>query len=166
MGGVLLTVDWDYFMPYMKEWKGSYAENKSNILKHWYRTYIESYIKGIDITKSMDIGGEEKDFWDNIVEKFQLENVHKIVVSESHEMAYEIAKEGDLREIYSFDAHSDLGYGGIESLNFEVNCANWLGKLFRDGLINEANIIYSPYSAERAEDFKEINERFNIKYPT
>ena len=54
--------------------------------------------------------------------------------------------------------------GGAESLNYEVNCANWLGKLLNDGLVKKANIILSSYTSERKEYFDEINKRFNVLY--
>ena len=66
--------------------------------------------------------------------------------------------------VYLFDAHSDLGYGGLMSLNFEVNCSNWLGKLLKDKYIKEAYIFYSPYTVEKPEYFKQINSMYDVKY--
>jgi hypothetical protein len=43
-----------------------------------------------------------------------------------------------------FDSHADFGYGGLLSLDFEVNCSNWLGKLLKEKQIEQAHIIYSP----------------------
>ena len=52
----LITIDWDYFMNYMSHWNGSYIENDNNINKHWYKKYYEEKRRGIDITKSMNVG--------------------------------------------------------------------------------------------------------------
>lgn len=79
-------------------------------------------------------------------------------------MSYDIAKENNCRIVYLFDSHADLGYGGLLSLNFKVNCSNWLGKLLKDKLIKEANIIYSPYTTEKPEYFKPMNSIYNIGY--
>ena len=47
-----------------------------------------------------------------------------------------------------------LGYGGLASLHFELNCANWLGKLFKDNIVKRANIFYSPYTLENQKILK------------
>ncbi len=57
-----------------------------------------------------------------------------------------------------------LGYQGLDSFKFEVNCADWLGKLLYEGKIKEANIVYGPYTNEYSDQFKEINEAYNINY--
>lgn len=164
MSNVLISIDWDYFMPYIRTWNVSYLENKKNIDKQWYKIFIKNKLKGIDVTKSMNVGIEIYSFWTKIKKCFRFTDKTIIIVSESHKMSYQIAEENYCREVYSFDAHSDLGYGGIDSLNYELNCANWLGKLLKNSLIDRANIIYSSYSAENPEDFKEINQLYNIVY--
>lgn len=68
------------------------------------------------------------------------------------------------KTVYLFDAHSDLGYGGLSALSFEANCSNWLGKLLKDKQINAANIFYSPYTAEKPEHFKAMSSIYNIRY--
>ncbi|WP_123054625.1 hypothetical protein [Clostridium sp. JN-1] len=50
MENILLSIDWDYFMPYIKNWNGSCIENKRNIIKQWYKKYFESKTNGIDIS--------------------------------------------------------------------------------------------------------------------
>lgn len=59
-------------------------------------------------------------------------------------MSYKIAKENNCKVVYLFDSHADLGYGGLASLNFGVNCSNWLGKLLKEREIIEANIFTAP----------------------
>lgn len=160
----LLTIDWDYFMPYIHIMNTSYMENKSNIENHWYKMYLENKYLGRDITKTMGTADFLRGFWDKLSDKFKFDYKTKLIVSDSHKEAYYAAKEFDCREVYNIDAHTDLGYGGMESLNFEVNCANWLGKLFKDHVINKGDIILSPYSMEEPDDFDEINHNFNIEY--
>lgn len=165
MSGNLLSVDWDYFVPLCRDWCGSYLENKRNVSLQWYKRYLKYKNCGKDITKSVDAGYEWTNFWNKVIKKhFDLTSVKDVFVSGSHKFSYDIAKEFDLKRVFSFDAHSDLGYGGLGALDFEINCANWLGKLLKESIIKEANIIYSPYTHENIVDFKELNKAFNINY--
>ncbi|WP_270940506.1 arginase [Romboutsia lituseburensis] len=159
-----ISIDWDYFMNYIKDYQDSEIENKNNIIMHWYKIYLENKSKGIDLSKKMSTSGQENIFWKVLKQKFKLTKNTKLIVTESHANAYEIIKNSGCEKVYSFDAHSDLGYGGLRSLYFEVNCANWLGKLLDDNIIKEANIVYSKYTGERPEYFKEINDKFNVNY--
>lgn len=160
----LLTIDWDYFMPYISMMNTSYMENKSNIINHWYKLYLENKSLGKDLTKIMRSAGFLRGFWDRLYNKFNYDKDVKMIVTDSHKEAYYVAKEFECKEVFNIDAHTDLGYGGMESLNFEVNCANWLGKLFEDKVIDKGEILLSPYSAEEPDDFEEINNNFNIEY--
>ena len=164
MGRSLLTIDWDYFMPYISKLNVSVLENKRNIDKHWYKMYLENKQKGIDITRSMKVGSIINNFWIRINEVFNISNKNKIIVSDSHKIAYKIADDYECDTVYNFDSHTDLGYGGIGSLIFEVNCANWLGKLLKDNIIANAKIILSPYSGEDKKYFEEINREYSIDY--
>ncbi|MBE6062641.1 MAG: arginase [Clostridium butyricum] len=164
MMNTLLTIDWDYFMPYIHMMNTSYMENKSNIENHWYRMYLENKYSGRDITKIMRTADFLNGFWDKISDKFKINKNIKLIVSDSHKEAYYVAKEFECGEVYNIDAHTDLGYGGMESLNFELNCANWLGKLLKEHSVYKGDIVLSPYSMEEPEDFEEINHNFNIEY--
>lgn len=164
MKNCLLSIDWDYFIYIKKEDWGSHLENNKSLVDHWYKKYIQEQLKGRDIQKSYQLSPEVGGFWGKIRKHFQFEQDLKVYVSDSHALSYSIAKENGCRIIYLFDAHADLGYGGLSSLNFEVNCSNWLGKLFKDKLIEEAYIIYSPYTSEKPEHFKSMNSLYNIKY--
>jgi len=130
----------------------------------WYKRYIQEKLQGRDIQKSFKLSPELRIFWKKIREYFQFEKDIKVYVSDSHALSYNIAKENNCSIVYLFDSHADLGYGGLSSLNFEVNCSNWLGKLLKDNLIKEANIIYSPYTSEKPEYFKPMNSIYNIRY--
>ncbi len=160
----LLSVDWDYFIITTMENWGSYYENQRNIINSWYKRYLQNRFNGKDIRKMFRLSRETENFWKKIKACFLFTDDTKAYVSESHALSYEIAAENDCNIVYSFDAHSDLGYGGLSSLEFETNCANWLGKLLKDKIIHQANIIYSPYTTEKPELFEQINNKFNVRY--
>lgn len=161
----LLSVDWDYFVYTQKENWGSYIENTKNVVNLWYKRYFKAKAQGRDIQKLFRISQELDIFWEKLKKHFQFVKGVKAYVSDSHALSHDIARDRGCNAVYLFDAHADLGYGGLASLNFEVNCANWLGKLLKDRWIGTANIIYSPYTTEKPEYFKPINNTFNVRYP-
>lgn len=163
----LLSIDWDYFIPLKKEWAGSYIENTKNINSIWYRRYIEAKKQGQDIELDITADTELIEHFIYIMENhFNIEEDAKLYVSDSHRLSYYIAKNYRCEKVYSFDAHTDLGYGGLPSLKFEVNCANWLGKLLSNAIIETAHIFLSPFSHEYSEQFKDINNKFDVRYET
>lgn len=164
MDRALLSVDLDFFIYTKKGNWGSYIENTENTIKLWYKRYILSKAQGVDIQDFFKLSPETETFWEKIGKHFSFAKDTMVYVSDSHVLSYDIAINHKCNTVYLFDAHSDLGYGGLSSLDFEVNCANWLGKLLKDKKIRQANIIYSPYTVEKRECFKEINNTFNIRY--
>lgn len=160
----LLSVDWDYFIDTQKENWGSYIENNKNIVNLWYKRYIQWNERGKNIEKSFKLSSDVNSFWDRIKKNFQFNKGVQVYVSDSHALSYDIAKNNGCSMVYLFDAHADLGYGGLASLNFEVNCANWLGKLLKNNIVKEANIIYSPFTTESPEDFKQINNAYAVQF--
>ncbi len=161
----ILSIDWDYFIHTQEENWGSYIENTSNIIHLWYKRYIQAKARGRDMQKWFSLSPEIDGFWQKIREHFIFATGLNAYISDSHALSYEIAKKYGCNAVYLFDAHADLGYGGMTSLEFHVHCANWLGKLLKEKWIEEANIIFSPYTAEKEEYFKPINNAFNIRYP-
>jgi hypothetical protein len=161
----LLTVDWDYFVPFKEEWFFSYIENKRNSIDIWYKRYIIAKLKGEDLEKTIKVAPERIHFWKNIKNILPFHKHVKVFISDSHKFAYYLAKNFGCERVISFDSHSDLGYNGFESFQFEVNSANWLGKLFVDGVIRDAFIVYGPYSMEKAENFKEFLSLYKINFP-
>ncbi|GFN34765.1 hypothetical protein [Tepidimicrobium xylanilyticum] len=162
----ILSIDWDYFIPLKREWTGSYMENNRYRNLKWYERYFDYKRKGQNLETTVNVDSNLlNSFINDINTKFKLDKAN-IYVSDSHKTSYYIAKENKCNTIYSFDAHTDLGYGGLNSLQFEVNCANWLGKLLWESFIDTAYIILSPYSFEHKDQFKEINSKFNIEYIT
>lgn len=160
----LLSIDWDYFVPTRSAWSGSYVEDKKNLMFIWYKRYFENKRKGVNIEESIKTGKEFKSFFKIIKGRFKFVKNFKMYVSDSHKFSYEIAKVNRCINVINFDAHSDLGYGGLKSLEFEVNCANWFGKLFKDNIIKSGSIVYSPYTKENKNEFYDINDKFNIDY--
>lgn len=163
MDKCLLSVDWDYFIYTRNNW-GSYIENNRSLIDSWYRRYIQAKARGEDIREAFRLSDELDGFWERIRRHFSFDNSIKVYVSDSHALSYEIARKHNCKTVYLFDAHADLGYGGISSLNFEVNCSNWLGKLLKENQAREAYIFYSPYTSEKPEHFRQINAMFNTRY--
>ncbi|QBK27005.1 arginase [Ureibacillus thermophilus] len=160
----LLSIDWDYFISAENQEIASSVENKRTIHDLWYKKYFQYKSYGKDFEKFFSLSDEVDSFWDKIKQFFKWDQNVNIYVSDSHALSYKIAEKFDVEEVYLFDAHSDLGYGGLDSLKFEVNCANWLGKLLQNGIIKKAYIIYSPFTKEKPEFFKEMNKAFSIDY--
>lgn len=160
----LLSIDWDYFICTKKENWGSYIENSKSLIDLWYKRYIQAKVLGKDIKESYKLSSEWAVFWEKIKKRFLFDKGTKAYVSDSHSWSYNIAKEHNCNTVCLFDSHADLGYGGLSSLNFKVNCSNWLGKLLKDNQIKEAYVFYSPYTMEEPEYFKQINSIYNIKY--
>lgn len=164
MENSLLSIDWDYFISAENQQVVSSIENERTIVDEWYKRYFQSKNNGVDIRKYFQLSNEVETFWDKIKQIFRIDGNTKVYISDSHELSFDIAKKFNCDEVYLFDAHSDLGYGGLSSLNFEVNCANWLGHLLKQKQVTKANIIYSPYTKERPEYFKQMNKLFKINY--
>jgi len=139
-------------------------KNKKTTVDLWYKLYFQANNEGRNIQHLFELSKETNIFWGKMRAIFQFKQNIPTYVSDSHVLSYKIAKENGLNVVYLFDAHADLGYGGFSSLKFEVNCANWLGKLLQDGLVKEANIVYSPFTLERPEYFNEINKVYNVRY--
>lgn len=163
MGKCLLSVDWDYFV-YAKDSWGSYLENKKSLEDYWYKRYIQAKALGKDIEKAFLLSPERNTFWSKIKKHFKFKKTAKAYVSDSHALSYQIAKESNCQAVYLFDSHADLGYGGLPSLDFELNCSNWLGKLLKEGHVKEAHIFLSPHATREPEYFKEMKRIFNIRY--
>lgn len=161
----ILSIDWDYFIPLRQEWCGSFLENKKNIVLIWYKRYLECKKQGEDIESNIVADTDLIEaFIENLKTQFTITQDAKLYVSDSHRFSYYIAQKYKCNRVYSFDAHTDLGYGGLTSLEFEVNCANWLGKLLSDSIIQTAYISLSPFSHENSKQFEEINNKFDIRY--
>lgn len=165
MGNSLLSIDWDYFIS-LDNNNASCIENEKTINDLWYKRYLQMKAQGKDIQKRYVLSAETDKFWGKMKEAFEFDSHIHVYVSDSHALSYKIAKKYNCHDVYLFDAHSDLGYGGLSALDFELNCANWLGKLLKNKDVDEAHIIYGPYTAEKPEYFKQMNERFQIDYPS
>lgn len=160
----LLSIDWDYFVYTENGLWGSYTENTRSLVDLWYKRYIQEKMRGRDIQDRYRLSPELDVFWEKIREHFRFTGNAQVYVSDSHVLSYDTAKENACDTVILFDSHADLGYGGLSSLNFEVNCSNWLGKLLKDGLIAKAVVVYSPYTSEKPEFFGSMNRLFDIGY--
>ncbi|NLT95403.1 MAG: arginase [Clostridia bacterium] len=160
----LLSVDWDYFISCKKENLISYIENDRTAVDLWYKRYFQDKARGINIQEYYRLTVDVDKFWSKIKKVFRFPEDVKVYVSDSHSLSYFLAQDNGCDTVFLFDAHADLGYGGPQSLDFEVNCANWLGKLLQNKFIKEAYIIYSPFTSEKPENFVFMNNNYNIRY--
>lgn len=159
-----LSLDWDYFIDVHTLYSHSYRETERDILVKWYNEYFWGLENGQSIERNYILSPDYERFKEKVVPQLKITGKLPLVVSESHEVAYECVKQSGCEAVYLFDAHSDLGYGGLEALEYEVNCGNWLGKLLKEELIHEAYIIYSPYTKECVEEFEEQMNAFSIHF--
>jgi len=166
MKNCLLSIDWDYFIHSPLYSWGIYLENEKNLIDIWYKRYIQAKARGEDLQNAFWLSPELNTFWHKIKKRFKFVQDIKVYVSDSHALSYKIAIAHSCKTVFMFDSHADLGYGGLSSLEFEVNCSNWLGKLLKNQHIKAANIIYGPYAEETAEQFSSLNRIYNIKYPS
>lgn len=161
-----LSVDWDYFIQVHNEKSNSYRETQQDILGKWYNEWMIGIEKGEPLEQHYELTSFYNDFIEKVLPKIKVEQGTKIVLTESHAAGYEEVERTQCNVVYHLDAHSDLGYGGVEALNYEKNCANWLGMLLKNRRIKEAYIIYSPYTKEYPEEFEEITKCYGVYFIT
>ena len=152
----LLTIDWDFFVPEDRALDMGHKEAPFFINEMWaIRTLSNPDLKSILKTNSL-----EKSFWSWIKSKgFQFSLDTPVTVTESHLHAINIPAD----KIYSFDAHSDLGYH-IEFNNLKqllaayqtLDCGNWLGYQALKGA--DVTVVWSPNTNEDHNHFEKILE--------
>lgn len=161
-----LSVDWDYFIKVHNEKSNSYRETQQDILAKWYNEWIAGMEKGEPLEQHYELTCFYDKFLEETVSKLRFNEKADLVLTESHGKGYELVKVSNCQIVYHLDAHSDLGYGGLEALNYEINCANWLGMLLKHQVISKAYIIYSPYTKEHPEEFEEIVDKYPVEFIT
>lgn len=164
MAGNFLSIDWDYFIEVHTGRSNSYRETQKDILARWYNEYFLDLERGSRLENQYTLGENFCSFLEKAVPQLKLTEGLPFVLTESHARAYNEVIHSQCDTLYLLDAHSDLGYGGVDALDYEVNCANWLGMLLKSGQLRKAFIIYSPYSKEQPEEFKEIIKAYEIHF--
>ena len=157
-----LTIDWDYFIDVHNAKSNSYRETQEDILSKWYREYLVALEEDQHLETGYTLGAIYDEFLEEVLPNLRFDTEEELILSESHAAAYQEAINSHADYVYLWDAHSDLGYGGLEALNYEVNCANWLGKLLKERQIKKAYIIYSPYTKEETWEFDEMIKAYPI----
>ncbi|HHX24104.1 MAG TPA: arginase [Thermoanaerobacterales bacterium] len=147
---VLISIDWDYFIKTEIPEIASLRENYWNIYLRWYREYLKN--PGIELKYS--IMPDYRNFWDKLRQKYSINELTVLFISESHKYSYYLAKRLKCNKVVNFDAHADLGYGYFTK-GYYTHCANWLGRLVYNKNIEEAVIVYSPYTKEKEEEFED-----------
>lgn len=145
---VLISIDWDYFIDCGGLPTISLRENYANIYLRWYKEYIRNpgYVFSYGIHPGLD------SFWKNVRQRFNMGDPC-LWISESHKSAYHLCRSLGCGRIVSFDAHSDLGYGETPSGKGRIHCANWLAGLLQWKTLEKAQVVLSPYSAEKPADY-------------
>ena len=161
-----LSVDWDYFIKVYNEKSNSYRETQQDILARWYNEWILGVESGEPLEQHYELTDFYTKFKNEYLPKIKYKEDTSMVLTESHGEGYKEVIRSKCNVVYHLDAHSDLGYGGLEALNYEVNCANWLGMLLKEKRIKEAYIIYSPYTKEYIEEFEEITHCYRVEFIT
>ena len=144
---VLISIDWDYFIDCGGLGTISLKENYANIYLRWYMEYIQNpgFVFSYGIHPGLDV------FWRILKQRYSGEPC--LWISESHKYSYHLCRSLHCRRIISFDAHSDLGYGSMSWGMGHIHCANWLAQLLQWRELEEAQVVLSPYSLEKPDDF-------------
>lgn len=161
---IFLSIDWDYFIKVHTVRSHSYREVMKDILDKWYRDYLLARGNNCRLEDDFELGDNYKKFKQQELSSLNFAKPCKMVLTESHADAYEEVMHSKADTLYLLDAHSDLGYGGLISLDYEVNCANWVGKLLKIGKLKQVYIVYSPYTKEYSQEFKAITDCYHIKF--
>lgn len=155
MKQVLISVDWDYFINAQETTVCSLRENYRNIYLRWYQEYLQNPRIAFLYCLLPKLGN----FWTALGQHYHFNQSTLLFISESHKYSYYLSKILDCHKVINFDAHADLGYGGVSNVGLYTHCANWLGQLVNDDWVNEAEIVYSPYTHEKPADFNDFLAR-------
>lgn len=109
---VLLTVDWDAFVPEDHAWDLGHHETDLFIDRMWgLRGHLADKIK---------TSGEEQLFWKRVQNFFKLKPMG-VTVSDSHVCAYSLLRDYDYDLVINVDAHHDCW----KAREDKVDCATW-----------------------------------------
>lgn len=160
---IWLSIDWDSFIPEMQEWDFGHSEGHHPDLQMalWQIRAASSLARGQDLRKLTAFRENQHpdDFCSDLARKgFKLEGA-EIAVAESHMYAaswFTEARGVDgvaSPNIVHFDAHHDLGYQGMQSLNDHVrkqraDAGNWLGVFLRLFPRTKATLVLSSWKPD------------------
>jgi hypothetical protein len=152
MKRVLISVDWDYFIDVKRTAAMSLRENKRNCYFRWYKRYLQNP----RIVLLYRLLPRLENFWNVLGRHYHFNSSTLLLISESHKYSYALSRILGCVKVINFDAHADLGYSGASRIGAYTHCANWLGRLVNTDRIVEAEIVYSPYTHEKAEMFRDF----------
>lgn len=148
----MLSIDWDYFVPEKPEWDFAHAENPFHILFIWSLR--------MGVISEFKTTGEEETFWESTGLK---DKISKVIVSESHAMAFDLAENVD--HIVIVDAHHDCwkedSVMGIDE-GKKVYCHNWLRVWLSKNKHNKATWVCPPSSMTNFPLPKDMKKRVKI----
>jgi hypothetical protein len=149
---VLISVDWDYFIDVKQREVRSLRENHRNLYLRWYKEYLQNprMLLLYHVLPKLEC------FWKTLGRHYHLNPSTLLFISESHKYSYCLSQILGCQKVINFDAHADLGYSGASRVGAYTHCANWLGRLVDTAQITEAEIVYSPYTHEKAAFFSDF----------
>lgn len=160
MKRILISIDWDYFIQNKSTAISSFRENYRSIYLRWYREYL----KNPRIKFLYGLLPHPENFWRILRQDYTFSTSTLLFISDSHKYSWNLSKILGCQKVLNFDAHADLGYSRVKSIGYYTHCANWLGRLLQKDIINEAVIVYSPYTAEKAANYQELMNDFNLSF--
>jgi hypothetical protein len=161
----MLTVDWDFFVP-EDPLVHDFGHAENALYHDWIWDTRAMYIDDIKTT------GQERTFWSDI-QKHNTIATNKVVVSDSHIHAYEVAVRSGFDTIVSIDAHHDCWPFKVSEAGAEYDCGSWLRWWLENDHAHEAHWICADYTQgafghgdehERAYEVKGIEKLDNVVF--
>lgn len=122
MSRTLLTIDWDFFVPEKPEWDFGHHENGVFLDMAW-KTRIH-------LRNEMRTNCVELDFWNMLRERVEIPRDAPVYVSDSHSLAYIVARKHKCDRVFLVDAHHDCWRLTKDAK--QVGADNWMTALFRE----------------------------------
>jgi len=113
MANVLLSIDFDFFVPEKPRWDLGHCEDEMFLKMMWTT-------RG-HLIPEMKTDGNEKDFWKRL--PWHIPASQDVFVSDSHLLAYHLTKDTD--HIVLIDRHHDCFEWPTTKGPFQVDCGNW-----------------------------------------
>lgn len=114
MANVLLSIDFDTFVPENPLWDLGHREEELFLKMMWtFRGHL---------MPEMKTDGNEKDFWKRL--PWQFSEPQDIFVSDSHLLAYHLTR--DIDYVVLVDRHHDCFEWPVKDRPFRVDCGNWV----------------------------------------
>lgn len=126
----VLSIDWDYFIDASMEQRCTlFPDGGNENIPYYIRNFL--WVTHFN-QELIDIGIKNEEF--NIIKGVIASDFNKIMITDSHKHIYDFIEENfieDKLEVTNIDFHHDL-YGINDMKRNEVDCGNWMSKLFEN----------------------------------